>query len=321
MAVSPKANTGYELDRGYRLRRGESVPDGIRRIAGGQLDDAHEALDGTAKLEFSKAVHDTRKSLKRLRACVRLSRDAIGPQTYSRENTVFRMAGQQLSAVRDAQVLIDTLDELETRFAEELSPVLCSGLRERLEHDREREVDVLRDNERTIAAVLGELQAARARTPGWAFEAAGFDALAPGAGRVYRRGRKRVRQARKDPSAENLHDLRKRVKDLWHASQILRPVAPKQMKKLSKRSHRLADLLGDDHDLAVLRDYVELHPQAFDNEAASLALLAVIKRRRDGLQRKALKLAKRIYSQSPEDFLRALERAWRRRMPPSPRTA
>jgi hypothetical protein len=41
--------------------------------------------------------------------------------------------------------------------------------------------------------------------------------------RIYRRGRKAMQHAQADPTNENLHEWRKRVKDLWHAEQILRP--------------------------------------------------------------------------------------------------
>lgn len=317
--VLPPAGSFFETDRGYELRRDEYVPDGIRRIARGQLDDAHDQLEHTSTDDFGKAVHETRKSLKRLRACVRLSRHAIGEQSYSRENTVFRMTGQRLSDERDARVLLETLGELEDRYPDELPPLLTHRLRERLQHDHERELATLNEDDRTIGAVLDELESARVRAADWRFEADGFQALRPGLQRVYRRGRKRMRVARKDPTAEHLHDVRKRVKDLWHASQILRPAAPKQMKKLSKRAHEVANLLGDNHDLAVLRDYAEVHPQAFADEATRQTLLALIERRRDVLERKALKLGKRLYSQSPKRFVGAIERGWRKRVPRSPR--
>jgi hypothetical protein len=45
---------------------GEFVPDGIRRIARGQLDDAVEELEGASDEELGQAVHEMRKRLKRL---------------------------------------------------------------------------------------------------------------------------------------------------------------------------------------------------------------------------------------------------------------
>ena len=144
-------------------------------------------------------------------------------------------------------------------------------------------------------------------------DADGFDAMKPGLRRIYRRGRKRMRTARREPTTENLHEARKRVKDLWHATQIVRPAAPKKLKRLSRRFHDLADLLGDDHDLAVLREYVERHPQAFDDDASRRALLAVLDRRREALQRDALKLGKRLYAQPPKRFVGRIERGWEKR--------
>jgi len=297
----------------YRLRGDEHVPDGIRRIARGQLVNAHERLDGASKHTLGEAVHDTRKRLKRLRACLRLTRDALGEETYDRENTAFRMAGRRLSGARDAQVLVETLDALTKHFADELPRAVTEKLRARLHDEHEQATAAMRDDDATIAATLGELEGARTRAAGWTLDPDGFAALKPGLRRIYRRGRKRIRAARADTTTENLHEARKRVKDLWHATQIVRPAAPKKLKKVSRRAHDVADLLGDDHDLAVLREYAETHPQCFDDESSRRALLAVLDRRRDALQRKALKRARKLYARPPKRFVASIERGWRKR--------
>jgi CHAD domain len=69
------------------------VPDGMRRIARGQLDAGIEELEGQPNRKLDEAVHETRKRLKRLRASLRLERCAIGDETYSRENAAFRDLG------------------------------------------------------------------------------------------------------------------------------------------------------------------------------------------------------------------------------------
>jgi CHAD domain-containing protein len=121
-----------------------------------------------------------------------------------------------------------------------------------------------------------------------------------------------------EPSTENLHEWRKRVKDFWHACQIVRPAAPKKLKKLGKQAHYLSDLLGDDHDLAVLRDYVEEHPQDFPDQETSGALQALIDRRRQVLQREALEVGARVFKQPSKGFARSLERGWQKRSPAKP---
>src|SRR4051812_45150108 len=101
---------GDEAEQEYRLHTGEPTPEGLRRIARGQLDRAQSELKGAPKRRLAAAVHDTRKSLKRLRAAVRLGRDALGEETYEQENRAFRDTGRRLAGVRDASVLVETLD-------------------------------------------------------------------------------------------------------------------------------------------------------------------------------------------------------------------
>jgi CHAD domain-containing protein len=305
-------------ERTPRLRTDEPVPDGIRRIARGHLQDAREELDETPARRLGEAVHTTRKRLKRLRACVRLSRDAIGEATYDRENTTLRMAGRRISAQRDAQVLVETLDALTERFADELAEDSTAALRERLEEDRKAAAASLRDGGGDdgggpIAATRAAIDETLARTPTWAFERDDFGALSPGLRRIYRRGRRDMRAAREEPSAEHLHEWRKRVKDLWYAAEIVRPAQPKQLKRVAKRAHRLSSQLGDHHDLHVLRGYVVSHPQCFDSETHRLALLAVIDRRAARLYEQALARGRKLYGRKPKRFVREIERGWRKR--------
>jgi CHAD domain-containing protein len=148
----------------YRLHTGEPTPEGLRRIARGQLDQAQAELKGAPKRKVAAAVHDTRKSLKRLRAAVRLGRDALGEGTYKQENRAFRDTGRRLAGVRDASVLIETLDDLEQAAERELPSGATAGLREQLEAERKEALQSLKEDDIVIDAVLDELEDARTRT-------------------------------------------------------------------------------------------------------------------------------------------------------------
>ncbi|MEA2141894.1 MAG: hypothetical protein QOI64_324 [Solirubrobacteraceae bacterium] len=308
-------------ERTARLRTDQHVPDGIRRIARGHLQDARDELDGVPSRRLGTAVHATRKRLKRLRACVRLSRDAIGEGTYERENTTLRMAGRRISAQRDAQVLVETLDALSERFAEELPKDATAALRKRLEQDLKAAAASLGEGngDGPIAATRTAIDEALARTPTWAFEQDGFGAISPGLRRIYRRGRRAMRAARVEPTAEHLHEWRKRVKDLWYATEIVRPARPKQLKRVARRAHKLSSLLGDHHDLHVLRAFVVSNPQCFDDETHRQALLAVIDRRAAHLCQKALARGRKLYKPKPKRFVREIERGWRKRAVATPK--
>jgi CHAD domain-containing protein len=301
-----KASERRERDRAraYRLRPTEFVPDGMRRVERGQIELALENLDGQPKRNLDKAVHDTRKRLKRLRAALRLQRDAIGDAAYRRDNGAFRNLGRRLSGPRDAAVLVETLDALTERFADELAPEAGAALRERLVQSHEQALADLREDETRLEGARKQLRAARNRSAARTLEAEDFDALRSGLERIYRRGRKRMREAAADPTPENLHEWRKRTKDVWHAAQLVRPAAPKRMKRFAKQAHQLSDLLGDDHDLHVLQDQVG---------ASDKPLLAAIDRRRAALQGRAFALGAKLYSQKPKRFARSIERGWRKR--------
>ncbi|HVF79739.1 MAG TPA: CHAD domain-containing protein [Solirubrobacteraceae bacterium] len=299
----------------FRLHTDETVADGIRRAARGRLADSSAGLAGvTEREELGEAIHGTRKSIKRVRAALRLSRDALGDSTYESENAEMRAIAGRLGGARDAEVLIDTLRGLEQRFADELEPDMTQRLHERLDEDRTRALAAMADDGDLATATRQALEEARARTQQWRFEREDFGAVKPGLRRVYGRGRKELQTACKEPTGESLHDMRKRVKDLWHASELLHKADPKRMKRLGRDAHELADLLGDHHDLSVLRDYAEASPQLFSDMTSREALLAAIDRRRDTLQRRALKLGRKVYKRSPKRFVRDVAQGWDKRV-------
>lgn len=303
--------TTHEPDRAYRLRGDEPIADGIRRVARGQLLDGQQELTSPPSGDAGQAIHATRKRMKRLRSLLRLARGGIGEETRARENAAYRDAGRGLAAGRDAQVLVETLDGLSERAGDALPERITAPLRLRLQRECE---DALRGQSGgVLASASAELEHALARTHDWTFAGDAFSDLAPGLRQIYRRGRKRMRTAIEDPSPEHLHEWRKRVKDLWHATELVCVAKPKALRKTARRAHELADLLGDGHDLHVLRDYVEAHPRCFEDEAARHALVAVIDRRSGRLCAKALKRGRKLYKRSPKAFARAIERGWTKR--------
>jgi CHAD domain-containing protein len=288
-------------DERYRFEAGEAPGDGLGRIARGQLDLTISLLEGPPREDDSgAAVHDARKALKRLRALLRVSREVIDDRRYHRENVTLRDAGRALSGKRDAQVLLDTLDALAARYAEGLRERTWSRLRESLEAAVEQSMTV--DSQETISLV-GVLSEARDRTEAWpATTSGGTKSLAGGFARVYRRGRRALASAKSDPGTETLHELRKRAKDLWHAAQLLEPLSDYQMREFKRGAHRLSDLLGEDHDLTILREHAERSPELLTAVEREL-LMALTSVRQKTLRREALACAAELYRRKPKRVL------------------
>ena len=293
----------------FTLDPGETTNAGIRRIVFGQIDAAIDDLGAGVLEDPGEAVHACRKRFKRVRATTRLVRDELGAEAYERENTAFGDFGRRLSRARESEVLVETLDALCERYAFELPSGAFARLRAALVDDFEAAEQHLREDATAGAPIITELRAARTRVAAWRFRHHTVSALAPGFERIYRRARRAYLTARKEPTDENLHELRKRSKDLWHAAQILRPVAPKVLKTLADRAHRLSDLIGDDHDLAVLSRQANHRPDWLADEREAAVLQALIARRRRRIQHEAVERAQRIFVAKPQKLAGPIRRA------------
>jgi hypothetical protein len=93
------------------------------------------------------------------------------------------------------------------------------------------------------------------------------------------------------------------VKYLQQALAIAADGGSRRLKKLSKRAAKVAERLGDDHDLATLEAKILALPL---HSKAERKLVARIEARRAKLQKKALKLARRVYRRKPAAFVRKL---------------
>jgi CHAD domain-containing protein len=296
----------------FSLFADETVPDGVRRIARGQIGAAVDFLAGDGDREA--AVHETRKSIKRTRTLLRLARGDLDAAAYGFENNTLRNIGRRLAGSRDSQVMVETLEAVSERFSAEMPRGRLESFRSRLLSEHEEAQRRLEADQLLLDSAIRQLEAARSRVSGWTLAHEDFRALAPGLRRIHRRGRRASKEARREPSTENLHELRKRAKDLWYAAQILRNGAPSRLRKLRRGAHELSDLLGEDHDLALLRTTALRHRREFTDPAGLTALLGVIDRRRAQLERRALDRAERMYATKPKALVRSVERRWQKRM-------
>ncbi len=83
-------------------------------------------------------------------------------------------------------------------------------------------------------------------------KAEGWAAIGPGLAHQHRRARTALAALPDEPSALELHEWRKRVKDLWYHQRLLRRLWPEAQRPLVEAADELAAALGDDHDLALL---------------------------------------------------------------------
>jgi len=291
-----------------KLEKDESGTHGARRITRHRIKSALKTLE--RKTTTDRSVHAARKELKKARASLRLLRDALGDSTYKKENAALRDAARPLSEVRDGRVLLDALNSVVKHWGAPASALPLKKFQTVLDHRRVQ----LRDKALKPPAPLKEtretLRDVRRRSAQWQVGSHGWSVLGAGLKRTYSKGRHTFARVQVQRSNELLHEWRKQAKYLWHQLQIFEPLWPRPVGELSETAHKLADLLGDDHDLFVLCDRVTRSRELFPSTASHRTLVILIERYRAQLQEKALSLGKGLYKEKPGEFADRLGKHW-----------
>ena len=302
----------------FELKAKERVSEGITRNVRSQIEKALGYLDGGKKLSTKKkphpegapekeAVPEVRKCFKRVRAALRLVREDLGDDLYHEENFCFRDAARPLTHVRDAEVLVETADKLTQQFPGAIEPGAFAKIQEALLGNRQEVTRRVLDEDKAFDAVKDFATRALARLPDWKIERDGWTAVESGLRGVYRAGHRALALAAEGSSVANLHEWRKQTKYLWHQLQLLDAAWTDSEKELVDRTHKLSTLLGEDHDLAVLRETLAADPLAYGGHRVLKGVFAVIDRQRKELEQQAFALGREIYKDAPKVFTSRIE--------------
>jgi CHAD domain-containing protein len=296
----------------YELSKNEIISENIRRIWTEELSAAIRRLENiSAGNEREKDIHEVRKGIKKIRAVLRLVRKSMGAQLFKQENIRYRNLGHMLSHVRDATVMIKTLDKLKTSENKAISTAVYNRARKDLQAKQAEVSRIFFEENNSIADVLAAFKDAQQHQPEIPVAKDSFTVFATNIKQIYTQGKKAYAYARKKPGIESFHELRKEVKNLWYHTRILSPLWPAYLEAYAKELGILAEQLGDDHDLGVLFEEIESGRLAFARKATSAKLLALIEDQRHKLQQQVHPLAKRIFAEDAESYTDRLILYWK----------
>ncbi len=287
----------------YRLDPTLPVDAEVRRVARAQLDRAIQELDLTDRHE---AAHEVRKRCKKLRGLIRLVRGTAGT-VHQEENPALRDTARRLAGDRDLAASVEALDELDAAASVDLDESDVEVVRAGLIEERDRDVEPW-DQQRTV--VLAELQAVQERVTGWVLPGVGFEVLAGGLHRTYRRACKRMVDAAEVGTPEALHEWRKRVKYHWYHLQLLRNAWPPVLRAQARQVHELSELLGHERDLTLLLGRLHTSPDSYGGAAVVARIGVAVEQRRGELRAAAFPLGQRCFAERPRDLVNRIEGYW-----------
>lgn len=285
----------------YSFNPAEPIAINLQAIGREQIDRALASLD-TIKKEPDEAIHDIRKRLKKLRALIRLCRVEMDKEYYKERNTSFRDVGRKLSKLRNLTSMQDSLQALHDRYSLGLKAQVFKGVVRQLEKEKQEELHEKIEEGSLVAELKQVLEAEKAELKHWPVGNDQLYQFVPALRKVYERGYKACKTARKKPDAAIKHEWRKRVKYLWYHFRLLKAVWPGMWKQYAREWHRLGHVLGNDHDLAVLKQKLQ-EEAIMENEAIACNLLdSLIVKEIALCDEEAFILGRRLFAEDPEAF-------------------
>jgi CHAD domain-containing protein len=270
----------------YCFKKNEAIPAAIRRVFVEEIDAAVGHL--IQSKDRIKAVHEARKSVKKIRGLLAIIRTPLGP-LYASEDRLFRNIGRKLSEARDTDVTLEVFDALAAKHP----GADTAKLRESLLVSKIQPVDV---------PVARLLRAARGKASLWPLEGLAYESLLSDILETYRGGRKAHKKLAKEHDEESSHDLRKKAKEHWYHLRLVDAYVGKELRERAKSLHDLETWLGDEHNLAVLRQRLQANVETAADRRLVRAFVAHIDQEAQELSKRALLLAHELYGSKPHLF-------------------
>ena len=292
----------------YRLKKGETVPEGIRRIVHEESESALKELSHANGKKRDEGIHEARKSIKKIRGAMRMVQPELG-RMYRSENARLGEVGRKLSEIRDATAIIEVFDGLMQKHKDALQRNALAAIRRGLDASK-RETEQRAGITNALKGATAALRVIGKRVDKWPIKQDGFAAIADGLQDRYRRGRRAMVVAQKNGVPEKYHEWRKRVKDHWYHVRLLESLWTEVMQAHENSLHDLETWLGDDHNLVVLCEKLVGEPEKYGGEENVRLFTALANQEQKELREKSLSLGKRVYEQKPRRFVRDLEKLW-----------
>jgi CHAD domain-containing protein len=247
------------------------------------------------------AIHEARKSVKKIRSVLRLLHDDLGSD-YPAQDRQLRTAAHCLSSLRDADATTETIRALHGRYSSVVTPSIARAVLRGL---RGRKREALRRGGRQVRRAVAALRRSRMTIPKRIRDVARFPAVRAGLTRGYRRARTAMKPLGADSDATEFHAWRRRVKDHTYHVRLFEGIHASPRAR-AQRLRQLEDWLGDDHNQAVLRGIILASPDRFGDARAIAVVLGCITKHQAWLRRRALRLGHRMFSVKPAEFERSV---------------
>lgn len=290
----------------YRLKPGRQISRSVREIATEQIDRVLSKF--SSKDSRATAVHEARKSMKRLRALLHLIKPAMPKGAFAASEARIKTIARRLAGARDAQALLETVRKLETQDGAAEVAAVAEALRAHLQAEcAEAERGLNGAGANQLRKLLKEAKDAFAEL---SLEQDDFAVVAATLRSDYRKARHAFNRAYSAGEDEAFHEWRKYVQRHWRQLLLVAPSWPKALRPHVELARNLSEILGEDHDLSVLAGRVKAEADQLGRPDELEAYISLCRSRQAELRRIAHELGTRLLAEKPGSLARRISAYW-----------
>ncbi len=297
----------------FRLQPDDTVGKEIFRLLQEQMTRAIRAA-GDKRYPAAERARRARVACKKIRAALELVR-CHAPKRFKRECRWFRDAARSLADIRDEGAVLSTLQRLHRSTAHHvrINPRSFRHIREALDAHHRHHSGATVKAEAVLQTFCHKLKTERARPEHTKLKGAkqdGFAFIDAGFRRSYARARTTFYEANESANDEALHTWRKRTKTHLNQCRLLERTCPGILPPRVRELKRLTSLLGEEHDLAVLRERIGDTVFLTRDQPTVSLILQQTARRLAALRSKALAMGQTLFCEGPRGFVTRVETNW-----------
>jgi CHAD domain-containing protein len=247
-----------------------SIPNELRRISSLLVNRSVREIKKKDSDE-NITIHNLRKHVKNLRALLRLIRTSTGEAFFIKYNYKLRDYNRTTAQLRNSAALIElfkSFPKIIRESKENDTKLVLLKLEADLFETRKRSdyKSIMQFYKINLKAYKQELNSLDSFNED-------FSGVSKSLGHLYYSCRRFMLLSMNNPGEANLHEWRKAVKHLYYCCYSLIPLNRKYLKAYISELKNLSDLLGNIHDIYILKSNILSIPEDPDNFAGMIKSL------------------------------------------------
>ncbi len=290
----------------FSIFKDKAVGIELERIIHVYIESCHQYLNDASESPGIN-IHEIRRSLKKMRAFIRLIKPVYKSEEFKQLNDILGKINKILAEVRESRVNIQIFGKILPKLEKKLMNGTLELVHKYLQNEcTQKESNIHKLNE-ILDEVKSQLREFIQIINAVDMQKISFQEIVEGIVSVYKSGKKLLKDSVKTEETEIVHTWRKYVKHLQFELSFIKNYLSDYYLDQIDKLQQISNFLGEEHDLVVLSNHIENHLQNELTAQEVYQIINIINRRRNKLRKKAFKLGRTVFDTNTSYFRKEIE--------------